>query len=165
MDILRSPKDEGGQPKGSGHNKPISPEADAIDRLGEIVKNGIDWIKSHADFVTNNELREMEKRIMATYKEAFGQLVAAQGAFNTRVETSVDGVVASVAGVTTDLEKLQADLEAIQNSVGPISAEDQVSLDAAIAKGESLSGRMESVDTALKALDALRPPTVTTPVG
>ena len=67
MDILQSPKDKGNNPK-PGHGNPgnqSSPEADAIDRLTGKLETMFEWFKSHADFVTKTDLREMEKRIMA----------------------------------------------------------------------------------------------------
>jgi hypothetical protein len=76
---------------------------------------------------------------------AISDYVAKQQAFNDRQSAAIDGI-------TADIKFVNDKLNAIQNSPGTLSAEDQQSLDEALA-------RQEVVTTKLEALDAQTPPT------
>lgn len=82
--------------------------------------------------------------LMPSYKEALQAYAATATAFNTRISAAIDGIAA-------DLDSLNALILQLQNNPGPISPEDQAILDTAVAAGEALAARLES-------LDAITPP-------
>lgn len=83
---------------------------------------------------------------MATYKEALQAYNSAAISFQARISAAIDGIAA-------DLDALNALILQLQNNPGPISPEDQAILDTAVAAGEALAARLET-------LDAINPPTV-----
>jgi len=72
-----------------------------------------------------------------------------QNAFNDQMD-------ASISGLNDDIKALNDKIVELQNSPGEITPEDQASLDALQARGQSMADK-------LSALDALTPPVV--PVG
>lgn len=62
-----------------------------------------------------------------------------QTAFNVRLGTAIDGV-------STDIKTLNDLITQLQNNPGPISPEDQATLDNLQAAGEALAARLEAVD-------------------
>lgn len=99
-----------------------------------------EWIRSHLGLATKLDLKETETKIMS----AISDFAAKQNAFNDRQD-------AAVAGVTADVQFLKDEIIKLQNSPGPISPEDQASLDA-------LQARAEAAVVKLEALDAATPP-------
>lgn len=83
---------------------------------------------------------------MANSSEAIRAYAAAATAFQTRIAAGIDGVAA-------DLDALNALILQLQTTPGPISPEDQATLDSLQSAGEALAARLE-------ALDALNPPAV-----
>lgn len=77
---------------------------------------------------------------------AISDFAAKQGAFNTRIDNAI-------AGLVEDVKFLNATIETLQTTPGPITAEDQASLDALEARGDAIAAKLE-------ALDALTPPVV-----
>lgn len=71
--------------------------------------------------------------------------------FSVKLQAYFDRQDAAISGISSDLQFLKDQLTAIQNSPGPISTEDQASLDAALT-------RMQATSDKLDALDALTPP-------
>jgi hypothetical protein len=100
------------------------------------------WLRSHEGLVTKTDLKEMETRIMS----AISDFAVKQNAFNDRIDASITGVRADVTGLNDLILRLQ-------NSPGPISPEDQASLDSLQVRGEAITAKLE-------ALDALTPPVV-----
>lgn len=69
-----------------------------------------------------------------------------QSAFNDRIDGAVTGLAA-------DVEALNAEIAKLQGSAGEVTPEDQASLDALQARGETIAAKVE-------ALDAMTPPKV-----
>lgn len=90
-----------------------------------------------------NRLAEMEKRIMSAISDYAG-----------RVSTAFDKISTAVDGVVDDVAFLKEEIVKLQNSPGPITPEDQATLD-------GLEARANTTVAALEALDAAtaRPPT------
>lgn len=85
---------------------------------------------------------------MANSSEAIRAYAANATAFQSRIAAGIDGV-------SSDLDAMNALILQLQTTPGPISAEDQATLDQLTAAGDALAARLE-------ALDALNPPTVPT---
>lgn len=100
--------------------------------------------KSLACFATKTDLKNTEKTIMS----AISDFAVKQEAFNDRVDTAITGVIGDIKALNDLVEKLQT-------TPGPISAEDQASLDALEVRGDAIAAKLE-------ALDALTPPVVPT---
>lgn len=86
------------------------------------------------------KLNSMERKIMS----AISEFAVRQNQFNDRI----DNAVTSIQG---DVKFLSDKITEMQNSPGPISPEDQASLDALQARSAALADKIE-------ALDALTPP-------
>ena len=117
-------------------------------------KQEFDWLRSTAGFVTKNDLKEMENKIMS----AISDFLAKQTAFNTRQETAVAALATSLEGVTGDVQTLNDKITELQNSSGAVTPEDQAVIDTLQTQGEALSVKLEAFATALEALNALTPP-------
>ena len=141
---LRSPKDEAEHKK--PHGKPISDEAEAIDRLRWELKEIFEWFKSHSEFATKLDLCKLKEEIMATVTEALAAFDAAMTTYN-------DAHDAAITAVQGDIENLNAQILALQNSTGAITPSDQAILDKIQARGQAVADK-------LAALDALTPPVV-----
>lgn len=85
---------------------------------------------------------------------AISDYAAKQAAFNARLEKSIDGLVGDVATLNDLIEKLQ-------NTPGPISAEDQATLNELETKGDALASRMELLDAQTPPAVPAEPPTTT----
>jgi len=108
-------------------------------------KTEFEWFQAHLKLATKHDLEQMEKRIMS----AISDFAAKQTAFNDRLDTAI-------TGVTGDVAELNRMIKELQDNPGPISPEDQATLDALQARGEAVTAKLE-------ALDALTPPAVPTP--
>lgn len=89
---------------------------------------------------TKHDLRDLRHIIMSAISDFAGK----QNSFNDRVDAAVTGLQGDVAFLNDTIAKLQA-------SSGTVTPEDQASLDALQARGETTA-------TKLEALDALTPP-------
>ncbi len=96
-----------------------------------------------------------------TIKSAFEKVNAQFTAINDAVKE----IVEALAGLTDDVAFLNETIVKLQNSPGPISAEDQATLDAGIPVAESTLTKLKDLAAAAKALNALtnRPPVVPPP--
>lgn len=112
----------------------------AVQELTKQKKTEFEWLKSHFEFATKQDLKEMEKRIMS----AISDFAAKQNAFNDRQDTAI-------ADLTADVQALNDKITELQNSPGAITPEDQALLDAIVTRGENVTAKLE-------ALDALTPP-------
>lgn len=65
-----------------------------------------------------------------------------------RQNARLDQIDAAIGGVTEDLRVMNEMIENLQNNPGPISAEDQATLDALEARGAALSERLVALDAA-----------------
>lgn len=108
-------------------------------------KEEFDWLRSHFEFATKQDLKEMEKRIMSKISE----FATKQNEFNDRIDTAV-------AGLQSDIDLLNEEIKKLQESPGEITPEDQASLDALEQRGAAIAAKIE-------ALDALTPPAPPTP--
>lgn len=79
------------------------------------------------------------------------QIMSAVSQFNTKLNAFLDQQAEATQGLTEDVQFLKDELERINNSGGPISAEDQASLDASLERVSGISAK-------LTALNALTPP-------
>lgn len=122
----------------------------------EVMRNGIEWIKSHSQLATKCDLKEMETHIMSVISD----FVAKQKTFNDRQGAATDGLVTSVGGITTDIKALNDKIEELQNSPGGITPEDQALLNELEIAGDALATKVEAAAAAAKALDDLTPPVV-----
>src|SRR3989304_54292 len=82
-------------------------------RLRELEETEFQWFKSQ-EFVTKNDLKETERKIMSTIAE----FVATQNAFNDRMDVAITGLQGDVAHLNVLIAELQA-------SVGQVTPEDQ----------------------------------------
>jgi hypothetical protein len=111
-----------------------------ISRVIGLKQAECELIKSWPHLATKDDLKTMENKIMS----AISEFAAKQAAFNDRID-------AAVAGITGDIKTLNDLITTLQNTPGPISAEDQATLDALEAKGAAIAEKLE-------ALDAVTPP-------
>ncbi len=88
------------------------------------------------------------EKLESTLMSAISDFAAKQKAHNEKLATSIDGLVA-------DVQSLNDKITELQNNPGPISPEDQATLDELEAQGAALSEKAA-------ALDELTPP-VTSP--
>ena len=84
--------------------------------------------------VTKQDLLNLEKRIMTAISD-----------FKTAVDVKFDELDASVTDLQRDITFVKAEIERIQNSPGPISPEDQSSLDAVQARLNSMATNVASL--------------------
>lgn len=103
---------------------------------------------------TKHDLDQAERHIMS----AISDFLDKQTSFNQRVSDGIDSAVASIAAVTDDIQTLNDKITELQNSTGAVTPEDQARIDALETQGDALATKVESVKTALAALDALTPP-------
>lgn len=122
----------------------------------EVMRNGIEWFKSHSQLATKCDLKEMETKIMSVISD----FAAKQKAFNDRQGASIDGLVTSVSGITADVQTLNDKIDELQNSPGGITPEDQALLNDLETAGNALADKIEATAAALKALDEQTPPVV-----
>ncbi len=91
-------------------------------------------------------------KLLTTMATQIQQFADKQNAFNARLGTAIDGVVA-------DIKTLNDLITQLQNNPGPISPEDQATLDNLQATGEALAARLESVDQMTPPVVPTTPPT------
>jgi chromosome segregation ATPase len=116
--------------------------AHEIHEYREQKKAEFDWVRSTVGLATKNDLNILKESIMS----AISDYAAKQAAFQDRIDTAI-------TGLTADIAELNALIVTLQNTPGPISAEDQATLD-------TLQARTEAIATKVEALDALTPPAV-----
>ena len=116
--------------------------SDALDDLAKVIhesnmfrKIEFEWFKSHCGFVTNQDLKELEARLMS----AISEFAAKQNEYNDRID-------AAVTGLQGDIKSLNDLIAQLQNSAGTISPEDQASLDALEARGAAIADKLEALD-------------------
>jgi len=126
--------------------------AQAIVILSNEKKTEFEWFKSHLQFATKNDLKEMENKIMS----AISDYAAAQNTKLDALATSVDGIVADVAF-------LKAKIEALQNSTGTVNAEDQALLDSLQNRIGTLADKVKALDDATDSSQNPPPPVEPTP--
>lgn len=63
-----------------------------------------------------------------------------------RQNARLDQIDAAIGGITEDLRVMNEMIENLQNNPGPISAEDQATLDALEARGTALAERLVALD-------------------
>lgn len=68
--------------------------------------------------------------------------------FGDTVNTRFDELGTAVDGVAADVEFLKKEIERLQNTPGPISAEDQATLDGIQARANALSDKVKALDAA-----------------
>lgn len=95
---------------------------------------------------SREERRTDISTLLQNIMSAISDFAAKQTAFNARLSTAIDGV-------GEDIKTLNDLITKLQTTPGPISPEDQATLDSLQAAGEALTARLESVD-------ALTPPAV-----
>ena len=108
----------------------------------------------HIHFAHDTDRERWEKEVVGTLHmitqqgarimSAISDFAAKQDAFNTRIGTSIDNVVA-------DIQTLNDLITQLQNSAGTVTPEDQALIDQLEAKGSELATKAE-------ALDGLTPP-------
>ncbi len=119
-----------------GHSSEI---AHAIRELACAVRE-----HSHFTFATKQDLETSTNKIMS----AISDFAAKQTAFNDRLD-------AAISGLQGDIKTLNDLIEKLQTTPGPISPEDQATLDQLESRGDALA-------TKLEALDSQTPPPVPT---
>ena len=100
------------------------------------------WKRSHRKLVTQQDLINMENRIMSAISEFAATMVS----FSDQMD-------AAVTNLQGDVQNLVDQIAALQASQGAITPEDQALLDGIQARASSISSR-------LSALDELTPPVV-----
>ncbi len=108
--------------------------------INETLKAGFDWLRSHANLATKDDLKHLGELIMSKISD----FADAVDAHNTAVDTAI-------SGLTDDIANLNKQISDLQNSAGQITPEDQARLDA-------IQARSQTVADKLAALDALTPP-------
>ena len=97
-----------------------------------------DLFKSWPQLATKSDLKLTENIIMS----AISDFAAKQAAFNDRID-------AAIAGVTGDIATLNTLIATLQNTPGPISPEDQATLDALEVKGGAIAAKLEALDASI----------------
>lgn len=80
-----------------------------------------------------------------------------------RQNEHLDLIEASLAGITEDVRLLNEMIENLQNNPGPISEEDQQTLNALEARGAALAEKMSALDAANPKPTEPPPPAEPTP--
>lgn len=81
-----------------------------------------------------------------------------QKAHNDRQNAALAVITGALTGVAGDIAELKKLIEQLQNSPGTLSPEDQATLDAAQARSESATTRLEAAAATLQAIDEQTPP-------
>lgn len=89
--------------------------------------------------------------VLANINTKLDNIMSAVSEFNTKLNAFLDQQADATQGITEDIQFLKDELDRINNSPGPISAEDQASLDASLE-------RVRVAQEKLTALNALTPP-------
>src|SRR5689334_11100133 len=118
---------------------------DAIEQVGGLERELL-RLHSLLRLATKQDVEQVRCAIMSKISEFADR----QNAFNTRLETAIDGL-------TADVQNLKALVEQLQNSAGEITPEDQATLD-------QLEARVRTAVEKAEALDALTENTPTPPV-
>lgn len=108
------------------------------------------------ELATRADLAREIESLEATIKQTGARIMSAISEFAAKQATHNQKISVGLDGITTDLEALNALIVQLQNTPGPISPEDQTTLDQLEAAGAALAERVAAVDN-------LHPPTP--PVG
>jgi len=119
----------------------------------------LEWLKSHLNFATKNDLKKAVEHIMSAISDYTGRVETKLADIGSDVDKCVQGL----GGVAKDVTDLKALIKQLQDNPGPITPEDQSLLDASEAKLASLSDRVKAFNVALAALDATTENGVTPP--
>lgn len=111
--------------------------AEAIRTLACAIVNAANEFKAHSQLATKCDLDRMECRIMSKISE-----------FSDRVNTKFNEIGTAVDGIVDDVAFLKEKIEELQNNPGPISPEDQATLDALEARVGTTSERVAALDAA-----------------
>ncbi len=133
------------------------------DVSGEL-KAGMEWFKSHAGLATKNDLREMEKRLMATQSEIAAQLkqfATDLGAVNDGLQTA-NTEIAKVGTETDGLNQKIKDLTDAINSGGAVSQEVTDAVAALQTSVDAIKTSAAAAGAAVKAVDDKVPDAPTT---
>jgi uncharacterized protein HemX len=104
----------------------------------------------------NQDLREMETRIMATTTEAIAAL-------NTQLTAFFDRQDTAIADLQGDVKSLNDQIAALQTSPGEISASDQAILDGITTRAKTVSDKLDALDALTPPVVPVAPPTPPTP--
>ncbi len=113
-----------------GHSKIELPEA--ISQLACALNT---LAQQHCNHPLLHRLGQLESTIMS----AISDFAAKQKAHNEKID-------AAITGITGDVKTLNDKITALQNTPGPISAEDQALLDELEATGSALADKLAAVD-------------------
>jgi hypothetical protein len=131
--------------------------AQAVLRLAhEFAVFNNEWHKSHSGFVTKQDLKQLEEKIMS----AISEFATKQKAFNDRQAAAIDSAVTALTGLTGDIVELNRKITELQNSSGGVTVEDQKTIDELQVQGEAVATKAEALAAALQTLDSQTPPVV-----
>ncbi len=127
----------------------------AVREISGELKAVLEWIKSHSGIVTKNDLKEMEKRFMATQTEIAAQLkqfAADLGAVNDGLQTATTEI-AKVGTETDGLNQKIKDLTDAINSGGAVSQEVTDAVAALQTSVDAIKTSAGAAGAAVKAVD------------
>lgn len=84
--------------------------------------------------------------LLRSVSEQTGQIMSAISDFAAKVNTAFDAVGTAVDGVAGDVQFLKDEIAKLQNTPGPISAEDQATLDGLQARADALTSKVQALD-------------------
>ncbi len=122
----------------------------AVWALVDEVKRANEWLRSHSDLATKDDLRAMEKRIM----DAITNYATSVNAAFDEIDTAVTAAGEQLTGLVDDVAFLKETIDKLQNSPGTLTPEDQALLDAAQARTGGLVTRFGAFKDAITALNA-----------
>ena len=93
--------------------------------------------RPESPWVTKQDLREMEKRIMSAITD-----------WAATEQADLDGISATLDGIVTGVSALDALITSLQNSPGTLSASDQTALDAIQAASKAVVAKAAGIVTA-----------------
>lgn len=111
--------------------------AEAIVEATKVKVNEFKWLRSHFEFATKHDLKEVECRIMSKISE-----------FGDTVNARFDELGTAVDAVASDVDFLKAEIKKLQENPGPITPEDQAILDGIQARANALSDKVKALDAA-----------------
>ena len=97
-------------------------------------KNEFDWLKSHSNIATKQDLEMFTNKIMS----AISDFAALQAAYNTEVSSDLDAI-------QTAITALNAQITTLQNSPGTITPADQATLTSLQAAGVALQSKADAL--------------------
>lgn len=103
---------------------------------------------------TVEDLEKAVKKIMSKFTEGMAAIKAHQD----RQEVAVDKLVTGLEGIGGDVTGLKTEIQELKETLGDLDPEAQAAFDALIARGESLTTRLEGIVATATALDDATPP-------